>query len=85
MASPGEEKLFLQALIQMAAGGVHLARGRPAPAIRLLHLALQKLERYPERFGDLDVGALRVLLREAPILVTTDPDRFLSALRSVGG
>lgn len=85
MASPGDEKLFLQALIQMAAGGVHLSRGRPAPAIRLLHLALGKLERYPDRYGDLDVNALRALLREAPSVVTTDPDRLLSALRSIAG
>ncbi len=85
MASSGDEKLFLQALIQMAAGGVHLSRGRPAPAARLLQLALRKLERYPERFGDLDLSALRALLREAPSLVTSDPDRLLAALRSIAG
>lgn len=85
MASPGEEKLFLQALIQVAAGGVHLARGRPAPATRLLGLALGKLERYPERYGNLDVSALRALLRDAPSLVTADPDRVLAALRSMAG
>lgn len=48
IAEQGPVRPLLQALIQIAAAGVHLARGREAPASRLLALAGQKLRRLPE-------------------------------------
>ncbi|HKC26113.1 MAG TPA: DUF309 domain-containing protein [Thermoanaerobaculia bacterium] len=47
MRSTGGEKLFLQALIQLAAGCVHLERGNRAPGLRLVELAREKLTRCP--------------------------------------
>ncbi len=47
MAERGPVRPLLQALIQIAAAGVHLARGREAPAARLLALAGQKLRALP--------------------------------------
>jgi predicted metal-dependent hydrolase len=55
MTRAGDEKLFLQALIQLAAACVHLTRGNAGPGIRLLSLAGEKLV----RFGD-DYAGVRV-------------------------
>jgi predicted metal-dependent hydrolase len=44
--SAGDEKVFLQGLIQLAAARVHIGRGNPAPASRLLALAKEKLDRF---------------------------------------
>jgi putative hydrolase of the HAD superfamily len=57
-ASSGDDKVFLQGLIQLAAGCVHLGRGRPAPAARLARLALEKLRRAGEARRGLDLAAL---------------------------
>jgi FMN phosphatase YigB (HAD superfamily) len=56
--STGDDRIFLQGLIQLAAARVHLGRGNPAPAARLLALAKAKLD----RFGDEEVHFLRDLL-----------------------
>jgi FMN phosphatase YigB (HAD superfamily) len=53
--STGRDKVFLQGLIQLAAGLVHEGRGNPAPARRLFDLALEKLETFPRVFGGLRV------------------------------
>jgi len=55
MTRAGDEKLFLQALIQLAAACVHLTRGNAGPGIRLLSLSGEKLA----RFGD-DYAGVRV-------------------------
>lgn len=58
MRSAGDEKLFLQGLIQLAAGCVHIGRGNPAPGGRLMALALAKLERFPDPYLAVPVGPL---------------------------
>ena len=58
----GDDRLFLQGLIQLAAGLVHLERRRPAPALRLLRLAREKLARFPDLHGGLPLDSLRHVL-----------------------
>jgi uncharacterized protein len=53
------EKTFLQSLIQVSAAFHHLRRGNLAGARSLLTRALGRLERYPDRFGGVDVQSLR--------------------------
>ena len=59
MTSAGDEKVFLQALIQVAAACVHLTRGNAAPGARLLGLADEKLERLGREFGGIRRDSLR--------------------------
>ncbi len=78
--SSGDDRIFLQALIQLAAGCVHLTRGNHAPAGRLFALALEKLDRIPGGFAPFPLDGLREALR-APVPDATsvpgDPrDRF---------
>jgi predicted metal-dependent hydrolase len=61
----GHDRLFLQGLIQIAAGLVHLERGRRAPGLRLLGLAREKLARLPDDFGGIAVPRLREALDAA--------------------
>jgi glucose-1-phosphatase len=61
----GPDRIYLQGLIQLAAGCVHLVNGRPAPGLRLLGLALVKLEKFPACYGGLPVAGLRRDIREA--------------------
>ena len=49
------DKRFLQGLIQVTAAFYHLQRQNPLGAARLLQAALEKLERYPAKFGSLCV------------------------------
>jgi predicted metal-dependent hydrolase len=65
MTSEGDAKLFLQALIQIAAACVHLQRGNAAPGIRLLSLAASKLERFGSEFGGIDTDLLRMRMSSA--------------------
>ena len=55
----GDDKLFLQGLIQLAAACVHVGRGSAVPAQRLLALAKEKLDRFGENEGGIDLGFLR--------------------------
>jgi predicted metal-dependent hydrolase len=64
LGASGEERRQLQGLIQMAAACVHLQRGRPGPAGRLLALALVKLEDAPGDLRGLPAAALRTRARE---------------------
>ncbi len=59
MTSEGDAKLFLQALIQVAAACVHLTRGNAAPGVRLLALADEKLARPGREFGGINRDFLR--------------------------
>lgn len=74
MAERGPAKPLLQALIQIAAAGVHLARGREAPAARLLALAGQKLRALP---AGLQERGLLAALEALP------PSPSLAALRQL--
>jgi len=59
LAAEGTEKTFLQALIQIAAAFHHRQRGNPAGMESLLRAALRRLDRYPDRYGDIAVTSLR--------------------------
>lgn len=63
--SAGNDRVFLQGLIQLAAACVHVGRGNPAPARRLFGLALAKLESIPEGFAPIPIEPLRRDLRSA--------------------
>jgi predicted metal-dependent hydrolase len=59
MKSEGDAKIFLQALIQVAAACVHFGRGNGNPGIRLLTLADEKLARFGDRYAEVRVDLLR--------------------------
>jgi predicted metal-dependent hydrolase len=50
LRSSGEEKKFLQGLIQLAAAYHHVSRGTYSGAVRLFDAALQKLEPFPDDY-----------------------------------
>lgn len=72
--SVGDERLYLQGLIQLAAGCVHIARGNPAPGKRLLALAREKLDRFDDRWADLPVDFLR---KELDAVLALDDEAVL--------
>lgn len=55
----GADRRWLQGLIQVAAGLHQLARGRPAPAARLLERAESKLGDAPDRLDGIEIAAAR--------------------------
>ena len=56
--SRGDDRVFLQGLIQLAAARVHIGRGNPAPAARLLALAKEKLDRFEGDQAGIRIDAL---------------------------
>ena len=54
LASSGDEKLFLQGLIQLAAAYHHLQRGTYRGGIRLFAAAFAKLEAFPESYAEIE-------------------------------
>lgn len=54
LASSGDEKRFLQGLIQLAAAYHHVRRGTFRGAVRLFDAALEKLEPFPEAHGGVE-------------------------------
>jgi hypothetical protein len=83
MTSEGDAKLFLQALIQVAAACVHLSRGNGAPGARLLALADEKLARLANPFGGINTDLLRKGIRQAEELLETgaEPGDAAKAIR----
>jgi hypothetical protein len=73
--SSGDDRVFVQALIQLAAGCVHLTRGNRAPAGRLFALARAKLERVPEEFSPFPLDGLRKALGAPIPEAPADPRR----------
>ncbi len=69
--SKGEDKVFLQALIQLAAACVHIERGNAEPAKRLLALAKAKLDQFGDDEGGINLGFLRKEI-EAALAVAPD-------------
>jgi len=55
---------FYKGLIQLAGAFVHLQKNRLRPAAALFRLALANLEKYPDQYEQLDVGAVCGLIRE---------------------
>jgi hypothetical protein len=58
------EKMFLQGLIQVAAAFHHHSRANLLGTRNLLREGLLKLDRFPQTYGDLEIEALRVTVRE---------------------
>lgn len=58
------DKTFLQGLVQVTAAFYHLQRNNPLGTALLLQAALQRLERYPARFGGISVTLLCNDIRE---------------------
>ena len=56
--STGDDRVFLQGLIQLAAARVHIGRGNPAPAARLVALAKEKLGRFDRDEAGIGIAAL---------------------------
>ena len=54
LKATGDEKLFLQGLIQLAAAYHHVKRGTVRGAIRLFDAALAKLDPFPPGYGNID-------------------------------
>ncbi|MBK8598632.1 MAG: DUF309 domain-containing protein [Holophagales bacterium] len=59
LVSEGIRRRHLQGLIQLAAACVHLEKGRPGPAGRLLALSLEKLADGPPDFFGVPLDDLR--------------------------
>lgn len=55
----GPSRDFFQGLIQLAVAFYHVTRGNHAGARSMLDRALRRLEKYPEVYGGVDLGALR--------------------------
>jgi len=66
----GPDRTWIQALIQIAAGLLHLAEGRRVPAEALLVRALDKLGDAPSSLDGIDIAAAR-----------RDVDRLVGTLR----
>jgi predicted metal-dependent hydrolase len=64
LKTPNPEKMFLQGLIQVAAAFHHHSRANLLGTRNLLREGLRKLDRFPEVYGDLEIEALRVTVRE---------------------
>ncbi|HUP59899.1 MAG TPA: DUF309 domain-containing protein [Thermoanaerobaculia bacterium] len=54
LASSGDERRFLQGLIQLAAAYHHVQRGTYRGGIRLFDAAFEKLEQFPPGHADVD-------------------------------
>jgi len=54
LKASGDEKTFLQGLIQLAAAYHHVQRGTFRGAIRLFDAAFAKLDAFPPRYGGVD-------------------------------
>lgn len=69
------EKMFLQALIQVAAAFHHLQRDNSLGASRLLERALVRLDRYPATFCSISVTELCDDIREWQRALNSDAPR----------
>lgn len=70
--STGDDRVFLQGLIQLAAACVHIGRGNAAPAKRLLALAKAKLDQFGYDEGGIDLRFLGKEIGAALALPTAD-------------
>ncbi len=69
LAERGEEREFLQGLIQLAAAYHHLQRGTLRGAVRLFDAALRRLAPFPEGFRRVDrAGAVRAAVEHRAAL-----------------
>jgi hypothetical protein len=84
--SAGTERRLLQGLIQIAAACVHLEKGRPGPAGRLLVLSLEKLAEEPADFQGVPLDRLRAQARSLleDVGGSPAPRRGTGSLRAPG-
>ena len=59
LQSPEPQKTFLQGMIQAAGSFHHFRRGNRNGARSMMHKALSRLDRYPESYEGIAVGAFR--------------------------
>ena len=77
LPSPWPFRPFLQGIIQLAAGFVHLMRHEYPGAVKLLARGIEKIEVAPSDFMGIDVAQLAAGARAAhEALVELGPDRF---------
>ena len=55
----GPARDFFQGLIQVSVGLYHFGNGNRGGALTMLARGLSRLERYPDRYGGLDLASLR--------------------------
>lgn len=79
LKSEGEEKLFIQGLIQLAAAYHHVQRGTHRGALRLFDAASRKLSRYPAHYLGVDLTESAERVEEHRTRVAQekiDPDEY---------
>ena len=70
-----QEKIFLQALIQLAGAFHHFQRNNLRGANSLLTAALRKLQNYPALYGGVDVASLREEMGDWLLTLAADDAR----------
>lgn len=60
MNSKGEDKIFVQALVQISVATYHLVNNNLQGAISQFKKALHKLKEYPENFNKVNIKLLRL-------------------------
>jgi predicted metal-dependent hydrolase len=70
-AAPQEQKKFLQGLIQIAVALHHHSRGNTVGAGSLLARALRNLAKYPDSYAGVNLGSVRVAIRDCQHAVDT--------------
>jgi predicted metal-dependent hydrolase len=78
MVTPVPERDLFQAIIQLAAGMVHYARGEYAGIVKLLDASADKLQRFPPAALGVDVDALVAdIERVREEVAALGPDRLV--------
>lgn len=72
--APSEERDFLQGIIHLAVGFLHLGRGNKRGAGLQFGKALVRLVNYPAQHEGLDVETIRQFLRSAPAALEEGSD-----------
>lgn len=60
----GPSRLFYQGIIQVASSFHHVQKGRLKPARKVLQLAIEKLESYPDSYRGIRLDQLRKEIKE---------------------
>lgn len=83
--SRGDERSFIQGLIQLAVGCYHVEDGNVRGAASQLAKSIDRLEPYPSRYMGIDVAALRGEVRRLSTLIENgaEHDRLRRALPKV--
>ncbi len=82
MDATGDEKLFLQALIQLAVGHFHLASGNKKGGVSQLTKCLDKLERFPSNYCFVNINQLRGQIKLLFNKIDDDFNEIFSDIRA---